>query len=273
LLSAQAEEASGRSRRVRMEDSTWQQRGAGGPHWIDAEMEALGRPSILLVEDDPDLRDLLSTLLRIAGFNTQPCASAEEGLEQLREQAFDMVLTDYMLPRRTGGWLLQQASEEGLLDAIPVLVVTTHPNPKDAAGYEVIQKPFDLDELVERVRQRLEGTSRPSSPRPLRRGPDRPGRDDDTRDGEIELILYVSAESPRSAMAISNIKKALARFESPKVRLTIHDLSKDPSKGVRDNIAFTPTLVKRSPGPRTFILGHMSNPDLLLELLEACYQS
>lgn len=33
-------------------------------------------------------------------------------------------------------------------------------------------------------------------------------------------------------------------------------------------ITFTPTLVKRSPGPRTFILDHMSNPDLLLEMLE-----
>ncbi len=256
-----------------MEDWTWQQGRAGRAHWIETEMEALGRPSILLVEDDPDIRDLLSTLLQIAGFDTQPCASAEEGLEQLREQTFDLVLTDYMLPRRSGGWLLQQASEEGLLDATPVLVVTAHPNPTDTAGYEIIQKPFDLDGLVERVRQRLEGTSKPSSPRPIRRAPGRSDGDNSTRDDEIELILYVSAESPRSAMAISNIKKALARFQSPRVRLTIHDLSKDPSKGVRDNIAFTPTLVKRSPGPRTFILGHMSSPDLLLQLLEACYES
>jgi hypothetical protein len=34
-------------------------------------------------------------------------------------------------------------------------------------------------------------------------------------------------------------------------------------------VAFTPTLVKRSPGPRTFILGHISNPELVLDLLAA----
>lgn len=257
-----------------MEDWSWQQSGTGGTPWIDGEIDALGRPSILVVEDDPDIRDLLSTLLGIAGFNTQPCASAEEGLEQLREQAFDLVLTDYMLPRHSGGWLLQQASEEGLLDATPVLVATAHPNPRDARGYEIIQKPFDLDELVERVRLRLEGSHKLAAPRLARRAADGPEDDGDTASGDqIELILYVSAQSPRSAMAMANIKKALSRFQSPKVRLTIHDLSKDPSKGLSDNIAFTPTLVKRSPGPRTFILGHMSNPDLLLEMLEGCYES
>ncbi len=40
--------------------------------------------------------------------------------------------------------------------------------------------------------------------------------------------------------------------------------------GEQDSIAFTPTLVKRSPGPRTFILGHISNPEVLVELLEGC---
>jgi hypothetical protein len=40
--------------------------------------------------------------------------------------------------------------------------------------------------------------------------------------------------------------------------------------GAADSIAFTPTLVKRSPGPRTYILGHITNPDVLIELLEGC---
>ena len=35
-------------------------------------------------------------------------------------------------------------------------------------------------------------------------------------------------------------------------------------------VAFTPTLVRRTPGPRTFILGHVTNPDLLMELLADC---
>lgn len=237
-------------------------------------MDAFSRASILLVEDEPDIRELLSTLLKLAGFEPTVCSSAEVGLEQLREQPFDLVLTDYALPRRTGGWLIRQAKEEGLLEATPVLVVTAHPNPPDVDGYEVICKPFDLDELVNRVKQRLEGIPRrPTPPTPAGNGKSRRPSDNDVECPEpIELILYVSAYSPKSAAAIQNIKRVLSRYRSSSVKLTIYDLSQDPDAGKADQVAFTPTLVKRSPGPRTFILGHLTNPDLLVELLQACGQ-
>ena len=83
-------------------------------------------------------------------------------------------------------------------------------------------------------------------------------------------ILYVSSHSPHSAAAIRAIKKVLSRFERSKVRLTVVDLNEDPESGAEDRVAFTPTLVQRSPAPRTFILGHMSNPNLLLDLLAEC---
>jgi CheY-like chemotaxis protein len=247
------------------------------PRWVDSELEALARPTILLVEDDKDIRDLLTTLLQLAGYTTTACSSAEAGLECLREQQFDLVLSDYTLPNRTGGWLIQQAETEGLLDATPALLVTAHPNPAGVEGVEIIPKPFDLDDLVGRVKQKLEGNhaSRPASPK--KSAPKRPGGNGFDDDGDcpdpIELILYVSAHSPRSASAIENIQQVLTRYKSSRVKLTIHDLSKDPNQGAADGIAFTPTLVKKSPGPRTFILGHITNPDLLLELLESCEEN
>ena len=246
-----------------------------GESWVHSEMkDVFSGASILVVEDDDDIRELLETLLRLAGFSATVCATAEVALEQLREQPFDFVLTDYALPNRSGGWLLRQASAEGLLDATPVLVVTAHPEPRGVDGFEVVQKPFDLDDLVDRVRRRLaDGSSPPrrNPPAVRRSSSGRPG-DDGRGDcpDPIELILYVSSHSPRCANAIANIRRALTRHPSGNVRLTIHDLSKDPSKGAADSVAFTPTLVKRSPGPRTFILGHLANPDVLLELLEGC---
>ncbi len=227
---------------------------------------------LLVVEDDPDIRDLLELLLDQAGFACVAARTAEDGLERLREQAFDLVLTDYSLPNRSGAWMLGQASAEGLLDATPALVVTAHPEPRGVERFEVIRKPFDLDQLVDRVRQRLEGgTPRPRGPK----GAKSPSGGQTGNHGgagnrqPIELILYISAHSPRSATAVANLKAALARFDQSRVKLTICDLASDPSRGVADSVAFTPTLVKRSPGPRTFILGHLSNPDLLLELLES----
>jgi DNA-binding response OmpR family regulator len=249
--------------------------GPGAPWLCEGMTDVFEGASILLVEDDRDIRELLVTLLKLAGFSPTACTSAEQGLEQLREQPFDLVLTDYALPHRSGGWLLQQARDEGLLDATPVLVVTAHPNPPDVAGFEIIQKPFDLDQLVDRVRRRLEaeGSSRPRQPRMTRGGG---GESDDGQDDcpdPVELILYVSAHSERSATAIKNIKQALEGQRSRRVTLTICDLSKDPSLGQRDAVPFTPRLVKRSPGPRTFILGHITSPELVLELLGGCDES
>lgn len=246
--------------------------------WLQSEMRAaFTGASILLVEDDDDIRDLLATLLKLAGFETTSCATAEAALEELREQPFDLVLTDYMLPHRTGGWLLQQAETEGLLDATPVLVVTAHPSPPDVAGYEVVPKPFDLDDLVSKVLRRLDGSSRRPKLPIEHAGPIRhPGGGNGGNGGDggcpepIELVLYVSSHSPRSAHAIENIKRALERYESSRVKLTICDLAEDPHEGGADSIAFTPTLVKRSPGPRTFILGHITSPEVVLELLDGC---
>lgn len=257
-----------------MEHRPWLEGASLNPRWWDGELESLARPSILLVEDDPDIRQLLVTLLRGAGFDTVSCGSAEQGLEHLREQSFDLVLTDYTLPNRSGGWLLEEAEAEGLLEATPAMIVTARSGPLDAQGFEVICKPFDLDELVERVRLRVEGAPAPRRVSRARPPGNDSGRGDDDECGDpIELILYVSAHSPRSANAIANIKAALARFRSSRVKLTICDLSREPAKGEADNVAFTPTLVKRSPGPRTFILGHITAPELLLELLEGCVES
>jgi CheY-like chemotaxis protein len=264
-----------------MEDREWLEAGLPKVGWVEAELQALGRPTILLVEDEDDIRDLLVTLMDLAGFAAHPCRTAEEGLEQLREQHFDLVLTDYMLPKRTGTWLLKQAADEGLLDATPALVVTAHSNPRGAEGFEIIQKPFDLDHLVDRVRRRLEKSGGSDAPkRPSRAvkngsagssGSTGSGGDhqDDCPD-PIELILYVSTESPRSATAIEQIKNVLSQHTSLRVKLTICDLSKEPEGGNADGIAFRPALVKRSPGPKTFILGHITNPELLLEMLQGC---
>lgn len=258
----------------RMAESTVGGGGHQGAPWFnEALRDGLDRPSLLLVEDDPDIRELMVTLLELSDFDVTACDSAEAALEALREAPFDMVLTDYMLPHRTGAWLLQEASLEGLLDATPVLVVSAHPDPP-VGGFEVLRKPFDLDDLVEKVRERLDLSSR--RPKlPLSIGAvagDGAGKEGIPRQvkAPVELVLYVSAHSPRSMHAIENIRRVVSRFAPDRVRLTIHDLSADPSQGAADAVAFTPTLVKRSPGPRTFILGHITDPDVLSDLLEGC---
>jgi CheY-like chemotaxis protein len=259
--------------------------GFGPPNsWAVRDPDKLAAPVILVVEDDQDIREMLATLLGMAGFTVVACDTAERALNALREQTFDVILTDYALPHRTGLWMLRSAEAEGLIDGTPVLMVTAYPDVAGAGPYQVIHKPFDLDDLVERVRYCVEG----EGPRRRRVPPvgdhtsvasafrrkDNGGADGDGHvpgcPDPVELILYVSARSPHSAAAVRNIRKVLDRFNSARVKLTVCDLSKQPNGGVEDAVAFTPTLVRRHPGPRTFILGHMSNPELLLELLADC---
>ncbi len=241
------------------------------PWNLSPSADRIGQPAILLVEDDRDIRDMMAAMLGLAGFNVNACESAECGLNALREGEFDLILTDYALPRQSGLWLLEHAEAEGLIKGTPVLIVTAHPHVEGANGYEVIHKPFDLDELVERVRYRVEGEGPRRRRAPEFRSDGRPDGDDapDCPD-PVELILYVSSQSARSFAAVRNIRNVLKRFKSSRVKLTVCDLARDPARGIEDSIAFTPTLVRKTPGPRTFILGHVTNPELLMELLADC---
>jgi CheY-like chemotaxis protein len=258
-----------------MED-TFRAAGGGASPWeFTVDQERLALPRILLVEDDRDIREMMATMFDISGFAVVSCDTAECGLNALREQEFDFVLTDYALPRQSGLWLLQEAESEGLIQGTPVLIVTAHPHVQTSGDYEVLHKPFDLDELIERVRQRVEGANSPrrrraSMPPSTRADAIGDGLGGDGRDGcpePVELILYISSQSPRSAAAVKTITKMLERYSSSRVKLTVCNLSEDPDGGTEDAVAFTPTLVRRSPGPRTFILGHITSPELLLELL------
>jgi CheY-like chemotaxis protein len=246
--------------------------GGGDRPWTyEVDQDHLARPTVLVVEDERDIRDMMAMLLGMAGFAVVSCDTAEAGLNALREQEFDLILTDYALPRHSGLWLLNEAESEDLIQGTPVLIVTAHPDVQAAPAYEVIQKPFDLDELIERVRRRMEGNGGSRRRRSAPMSSPNQGMGGSPECPEpVELILYVSSRSPRSYAAVRNIEKVLERFSSSRVKLTVCDLSRDPERGIEDAVAFTPTLVRKTPGPRTFILGHITNPELLLELLADC---
>src|SRR6185436_17820540 len=94
---------------------------------------------------------------------------------------------------------------------------------------------------------------------------DQPGT---ARRHKLELILYTSSESEKSQRAVRAIRQILERYDAAQVRLTICDLSTRPHAGDEDAVVFTPTLVKRAPGPRTWIVGNLEQPDLVIDLLE-----
>lgn len=88
------------------------------------------------------------------------------------------------------------------------------------------------------------------------------------RRNRVELVLYTSAASGRCQKALRAVTNVLRDYDPAEVSFTVRDLSGDPAAGDEDAVIFTPTLVKRGPGPRTYLVGDLEQPQLLTDLLE-----
>jgi CheY-like chemotaxis protein len=216
---------------------------------------------ILVVEDNDDVRQMMAVALQSHGYSVAEAADAEEALRHLQAGPFDVVLSDYELPDKTGATMLREASRAGLLGSATALIVTAHTQPDDADGYEIIRKPIDLDRLMSQV-QRVLGASgkvRPLPPPPADGGA--PAAD---------LVLYVSAGSAASVKARRSMESTLRAFAGSSIRYAVCDVGEEPAKAEEDQIVFTPTLVKRSPGPRAWVLGDLADAAVVIDLLKIC---
>src|SRR5687767_13943541 len=174
---------------------------------------------------------MLVTALEIEGHQVDEAENAPAGLKRLQEGRYQLVMSDYAMPGGTGTWMLHEATRLGLMDESVALIITAHPDVRELADVPVISKPLDLDFFLEQVRRLLD-TNRPSDAAPALDAPDTPST------YKIELVLYVSSESPASIQAQRNLERLLTQFEASQVKLTVRDLVHDPSAGDADRIAF-----------------------------------
>jgi DNA-binding NtrC family response regulator len=220
-------------------------------------------PRILLVEDDEDTRQLLAVALEAQAYAVVQAGDAREGLGALRKGRFDMILTDYDLPGQTGAAMLREAHAAGLVDGAATLVVTAHPDPEGVDETTLIRKPLDLEKFLLQVRRIFE-----SKPRSTASAADPPPAEAAGRD--VQLTLYISSTSPPSMKARRNIERMRADFPAARVAFEVLDLAQEPERAEQDNVVFTPTLVKRSPEPRAWIVGDLSDHRVLADLLHMC---
>ena len=112
---------------------------------------------VVLIEDEPDLREVLQYNLSQAGHRVQSAATAEAGLRRARETLPDIVLLDLMLPDRPGTTVCTALRREPRTQDIPIIMVTAKGEEVDRiVGFELgaddyLVKPFSVRELVLRM--------------------------------------------------------------------------------------------------------------------------
>lgn len=117
---------------------------------------------ILLVDDEPGLREAVQAYLEDSGFTVRVASDARQGWEILAQYLPDLVITDIMMPQVNGYEFLKQLRDDPRFKSLPVVFLTAMGMTKDRIqGYQsgcdaYLSKPFDPDELVAIVENLLE---------------------------------------------------------------------------------------------------------------------
>ncbi len=112
---------------------------------------APGTPLILVVEDDANDRAWIANVLRKTGYGVETVATGSEALIRCREQRFDAITLDMMLPDMSGRAVLEKLRERGLNQETPVVVVTLLAQKGIVAGFQVVDiltKPVSEEEVL-----------------------------------------------------------------------------------------------------------------------------
>ncbi len=123
-------------------------------------MKKKSQPTVLIVEDDPEERELFARLIKLKGFDTYTAANGEEAIEKSNDHFFDVVLTDLSMPKMDGMEVLKFFKRTSPETIVIILTgkgsISTAVEAMKSGAYDYITKPFKLDEIVFTLNRALE---------------------------------------------------------------------------------------------------------------------
>ena len=127
----------------------------------------MSKPLILVVDDDAPIITLMRSLLREFGFEPRTAITGTAALEAARAERPDLVLLDKNMPGMSGSEVIRALRGEPGLERVPILILTgDRVTPEELAelgANGTVQKPFDIHELLERIREHTAGGRRPAA--------------------------------------------------------------------------------------------------------------
>jgi CheY-like chemotaxis protein len=117
--------------------------------------------TILVVDDDPDIRELIQAILEAAGHDVTLAADGQEALNKLKRKPYELVVLDIMMPTMSGYEVLEQIRAMPSRASTPVIVVTAKHDPTGvmrevkSGAVDHVAKPFLPDELEDVVTRAL----------------------------------------------------------------------------------------------------------------------
>jgi CheY-like chemotaxis protein len=248
----------------------YEETGSSKAVWAD---DTLTTGRILVVDDDAGFGQFAATALESRGHHVDWAGSLGDAFATLYGARYDLTLIDLHLPDGSGLDLLRRATDAGLLAGSSAIILTGHQfeQPDDI---RVFHKPLaqELEPFLDRmsdvvaITKRRRAGAKPGPARATAASGSRPAR----KHARVELVLYTSASSEKCQRALRTVQQVLREYDAEQVHFTVTDLAGDPDAGDKDAVVFTPTLVKRGPGARTYIVGNLDEPQLVSDLLDVC---
>lgn len=118
---------------------------------------------VCLIDDEKDFTELLGTLLSLHGYQSERLSNAVQGLERLRQERFDLVVVDIMMPHMDGLTLIEHLRALPDHAKTPVFALSAKRLTDDerkfllAKDIRFVQKPFEIRQLIDMIRGVLEG--------------------------------------------------------------------------------------------------------------------
>jgi phosphate regulon transcriptional regulator PhoB len=124
----------------------------------------MDKDKILVIDDEPDIRELVSYNLKKEGYRVSTAATGEQALEQARKGAFSLFILDLMLPGILGIELCRMLRSDPRTESVPIIMLTARGEESDkvvgleSGADDYVTKPFSPKELIARVRAILRRT-------------------------------------------------------------------------------------------------------------------